>query len=516
MQQARFLIRIVMLVAAATWFAGCSSSGDSSAPANPPVFDATLSALTFSGGDLDQIFQSSLTDYTATVNFLQTSVTVNATASDAAATITINGTMVASGADSPAIALADGANTITIVVTASDGVTTETYTLTVTKQAAASFAQQAYLKASNAQGDDAFGFSVAVDGDTLVVGAPFEENEPDAGAAYVFVRSGSSWTQQALLKADNAATLDRFGTSVAISGETVAVGATGRSLDAGAAYVFVRSGTSWSQQQLAAIGAVPGDDLGTSIAVDGDTLVVGARGVSNGAGAAYVFTRSGAIWSEQQALTASDGADGDQFGLSVALDGNTVVVGAPSKNSSGADAGNVYVFQRSGPNWNEQQILTASDAEPNDNFGFGVAIEGDTVVVGAPQEDTVAGNAGAAYVFTRTGVSWAEQTILTASNAAAGDFFGSSVAISAEGIAVGADTKDNGAGAGYVFTGGGASWSEQAILTASNADAGDQFGGSLAISGGTVVVGAPQEDSSATGGETDDSQLEAGAAYVWE
>ena len=276
MQQARFLIRIVMLVAAATWFAGCSSSGDSSAPANPPVFDATLSALTFSGGDLDQIFQSSLTDYTATVNFLQTSVTVNATASDAAATITINGTMVASGADSPAIALADGANTITIVVTASDGVTTETYTLTVTKQAAASFAQQAYLKASNAQGDDAFGFSVAVDGDTLVVGAPFEENEPDAGAAYVFVRSGSSWTQQALLKADNAATLDRFGTSVAISGETVAVGATGRSLDAGAAYVFVRSGTSWSQQQLAAIGAVPGDDLGTSIAVDGDTLVVGA------------------------------------------------------------------------------------------------------------------------------------------------------------------------------------------------------------------------------------------------
>ena len=147
-----------------------------------------------------------------------------------------------------------------------------------------------------------------------------------------------------------------------------------------------------------------------------------------------------------------------------------------------------------------------------------MAIEGDTVAVGAPFEDAGVSNTneGAAYVFTRTGVNWAEQTKLTASDAASGDFFGGSIAISAEGLVVGADGKASSAGVAYVFTGGGASWSEQASLTASNAEAGDQFGRSLAISGGTVVIGAPQEDSSATGGEANNDELQAGAAYVWE
>ncbi|WP_095987402.1 DUF7507 domain-containing protein [Cystobacter fuscus] len=359
--------------------------------------------------------------------------------------------------------------------------------------------EQAKLTASDAAAFDNFGWSVALSGDTAVVGAP--DDDTGAGSAYVFVRSGTAWSQQAKLTASDAAALDSFGTSVALSGDTAVVGAYGDDTaageDAGSAYVFVRSGTTWSQQaKLTASDAVAFDRFGSSVALSGDTAVVGARGDDTAAGSetgsAYVFVRSGTAWSQQAKLTASDAAAGDLFGWSVALSGDTAVVGAPDDDTG---AGSAYVFVRSGTAWSEQAKLTASDAAALDSFGTSVALSGDTAVVGAPNDDTAAGSeTGSAYVFVRSGTAWSQQAHLTASDAAAGDFFGWSVAISGDIAVVGAYADDTAAGqqagSAYVFVRSGTAWSQQAKLTASDAAAFDSFGVSVAISGGTVVVGA--------------------------
>jgi uncharacterized repeat protein (TIGR01451 family) len=202
------------------------------------------------------------------------------------------------------------------------------------------------------------------------------------------------------------------------------------------------------------------DRFGRSVAIDGDTVVVGAYnadlGDIIGAGAAYVFTLDGSIWTEQQKLSASDKAGGDYFGRSVAIDGDTIVAGAYRADPGGSNAGAAYVFTRTGSTWTEQQKLTASDKAENDYFGRSVAISGETVVVGAYNADLGdITDAGAAYVFTRTGSTWTEQQTLTASDAAAEDRLGLSVAISGDTVVVGACAADPGgvdrAGAAYVF-----------------------------------------------------------------
>ena len=330
--------------------------------------------------------------------------------------------------------------------------------------ASAAPTQQAYLKASNADAYDQFGVSVAISGDTVVVGAPYESSSASggegdnsafhSGAAYVFTRSGSSWSQQAYLKASNAGEYDLFGLSVAIDGDTIVVGAVVESSSAsggesdnsafaaGAAYVFTRSGSSWSQQAyLKASNADEYNNFGTSVAIDGDTVVVGAVGESASAGAAYVFTRSGSAWSQQAYLKASNAESSDSFGCSVAISGDSVVVGAygESSSASGGESDNsasfvgaAYVFTRSGSSWSQQAYLKASNAEEYDEFGISVAISGDSVVVGADDDSSASGGesdnsafwAGAAYVFTRSGSSWSQQAYLKASNAEAGDYFG--------------------------------------------------------------------------------------------
>jgi hypothetical protein len=392
------------------------------------------------------------------------------------------------------------------------------------------FVQQGYLKASNTGADDEFGWSVAISGDTLVVGAPGEDssatgvngdqgnnNAVDAGAAYVFTRSGAIWSQQAYLKASNTGAGDNFGYSVAISGDTIVVGAWGEASNA--------TGVNGNQADNSAVAA----------------------------GADYVFTRSGTTWSQQAYLKASNTDANDQFGYSVAIFGDTIVVGAPNEASNGypndnsaAYAGAAYVFTRSGTTWIQQAYLKASNTGANDAFGVSVAISGDTVVVGAPYEDSnatgVGGNqtdnsanaAGAAYVFVRSGTTWSQQAYLKASNTGAGDTFGSAVAISGDTIVVGAygedsnttgvngnqtDNSASGAGAAYAFTRSGTTWSQQAYLKASNTGAGDNFGQSVAISGDTVVVGAYGESSNTTGvngTQTDNSATNAGAAYVFD
>jgi hypothetical protein len=316
-------------------------------------------------------------------------------------------------------------------------------------------AQVVYGKASNPDAGDIFGKVISLSGDTLVVGTPGEAsaargvngNQTDnsasaAGAVYVFVRSGTTWSQQAYLKASNTDAFDEFGLSVSLSGDTLAVGAPGESSasasnqasnaasQAGAVYVFVRTGTTWSQQaylKASSIGA--GDAFGSSVALSGDTLAVGAtfedsaatgiNGNQNNnsavtAGAAYVFQRTGTSWTQQAYLKASNTSSGDEFGASVALSGDTLAVGAPleasaatgingnqSDNSAGS-SGAVYVFQRSGQTWTQQAYLKASntnlatgnriDGFFNDEFGNAVAVSGTTVVVGASQE--AGGSAG--------------------------------------------------------------------------------------------------------------------------
>ncbi len=339
-----------------------------------------------------------------------------------------------------------------------------------------------------------FGASVALDGDTMVVGAPGDNTHGgDAGAAHVFVRSGDTWTEQAALFASDSAAGDLLGYSIAISGDTLVVGAFGNG-GVGAAYVFVRTGTTWTQQaKLTASDGTGADHFGRAVAVDGDTALIGSdrydNGGSNDAGAAYVFVRSGANWSQQAKLTAGDPGSNDYFGHSVALSGGTAVVGAFAHDGPGADAGAAYVFQRNGSSWPQQSKLTASDAAAGDFFGLSVAIDGDTAVVGAPNDD----NSGSAYVFARSGAAWSQQAKVSGDGAPT-DELGDSVAIHANTMAVGApyDNTVDGADAGtvHLYFRTGTVWSEVATLRASDTAGGEQFGYSVAVSGDTLAGGA--------------------------
>ncbi len=414
---------------------------------------------------------------------------------------------------------------------------------------------------------------MAISGDTIVVGASGESsnatgvngNQTDnsstgSGAAYVFVRSGGVWSQQAYLKASNPDVQDSFGRAVAISGDTIVVGAPHESSNAqgvngndadnstsgsGAAYVFVRNGTTWTQQAyLKASNTGLSDSFGWAVAVSGDTTVVGAIGEASaatgvngnqadnsapGQGAAYVFTRVGAEWS-QQAYLKSSSAGGIGFGETAAISGDTIVVGttAEASNATGVNgnqfdtsassAGAAYVFVRNGSTWSQQAYLKASNTGSNDRFGATVDISGDTIAVGAPDESSSAtgvnGNqadnskldAGAVYVFTRNGTTWSQQAYLKASNTDVLDQFGIAVSISGDSLLVGApeessaatgvngnqaDNSASNSGAAYLFSRSGTTWAQQAYLKASNT--GGFFGDSVSISGATAVAGADLE-----------------------
>ena len=313
---------------------------------------------------------------------------------------------------------------------------------------AAAASQQAKLTAADAAANDSFGWSVAVSGSTAVVGA-YGKNS-NTGAAYVFTRSGSTWSQRAKLPATGVAAGDYFGYSVAVSGSTVVVGAPATSPNTGAAYVFTGSGSTWTQRaKLTATGGAPGDRFGYAVALSGSVAVIGATGSNSNTGAAYVFTGSGSTWTQQAKLTAADGAAGDYFGYAVALSGSTALVGAPGKSTS---TGAAYVYAGSGSSWPQQAELTAADARAGDKFGISVAIAGPTAVVGAPLNNA---GSGAAYVFTSPDLasSWPQQAKLTAAAAAPGDHFGNSVTLSGSTAAVGAPGKNSNTGTAYVFAG---------------------------------------------------------------
>lgn len=398
-------------------------------------------------------------------------------------------------------------------------------------------AQQAYLKASNTGFDDNFGRSLAISNDTIVVGAPREDSiavgidgnqadnsAPNSGAAYVFVRNGLAWSQQAYLKASNSGSSDSFGMSVDIESDTIVIGAHGES-----------SGTT----------VINGNETDNS---------------APSAGAAYVFVRTGTTWSQQAYFKASNAEENDQFGRSVSLSGDTVLVGAWQEDSnatgvngnqnsnSAATSGAAYVFVRNGTSWTQQAYLKSSNAETADFLGFATSISGDTLVVGAFLEDSNAAgvngnqasntfsNSGAAYTFVRTGTIWTQQAYLKASNPIPDVKFGSAVAVSGDTIVIGAPSEHgsstgiNGlqpgptttgldrSGAAYVFVRTGSTWSQEAYVKASNTGRNDLFGIALDIEDDRLIVGARAEQSfsaGVNGNQTNDFFGEIGAAYLF-
>lgn len=368
-----------------------------------------------------------------------------------------------------------------------------------------------------------------------------------SGAGWTPPRAGGTFNERAILRASDAQNFDRFGGAVAISDDTAIVGANGEdggpgdpASFAGAAYVFDRDeggAGNWGQvARLAASDLQFEDFFGDAVAIHGNTAIVGAPGEDGGAGdplaeagAAYVFEFfEGFGWLQVAKLTASDAGTLDFFGTAVAVSGDTAVVGASLESGGPGDplsqAGAVYVFGRDegGENdWGEVTKLAASDLEQGDTFGSSVAISGDTLVVGSPNERGGPGNplmaAGAAYVFEFfDGFGWLEVVKLTASDAQEFNEFGSSVAISGGDAVVGARQPEvvDGAGAAYVFgrdEGGMNHWGEVTRLTAPDAQSDDEFGISVALSGDTVVVGAQSED-----GGPGDPFPGAGAAYVFQ
>ena len=400
---------------------------------------------------------------------------------------------------------------------------------------------QTELTASDGSTNDFFGSSAAIsaDGNTALVGAFTDDTAGgvDAGSAYVYVRSGGGWVQQTKLTASDAAAGDMFGVSASLSaeGNTALVGAyqadTAGGADAGCVYVFVRNGSTWTQQtKLTASDSAAGERFGwkISLSADGNTALAGAplddTAAGADAGSAYVFVRSGSTWAQQAKLTSSDAAAGDAFGSGVGLstDGNTALLGAYTDDTAaGADAGSAYVFVRSGSTWTQQAKLTASDGVAGDAFGVNCSLSGNgsTALVGAYLDDTAAGvDAGSAYVFVRSGSTWTQQAKLTAEDALAGDALGVSVSINGDGNtalvgAYGADTAAGmNAGSAYVFARSGTNWSQRTRLTGTDSAANDRFGNSnaagLSADATTAIVGAYQHGTAAG--------TNAGSAYVFQ
>ena len=377
--------------------------------------------------------------------------------------------------------------------------------------------EQYKLLASDGAWGDHFGGSVSISGDTAVIGADDDGDHGGySGSAYVFVRNGDGWTEQQKLLASDGAVSDYFGQSVAVSGDTVVIGADSddNGFNSGSAYVFVRDGGVWTEQdKLLASDGAEWDAFGSTVSISGNTVVIGAvfdSDSDNESGSAYVFVRDGGVWTEQQKLLASDGAAFDRFGRSVAISGDTVVIGADGDDDNGSRSGSAYVFVRSNGVWTEQDKFLASDGTVDDYFGRSIAISGETAVIGAWGDDTQGSRAGAAYVFGRTGETWTEQDKLLASDGTFNDSFGLSVAISGDSTVIGASGNDNpngtSSGSAYVFVRSDGVWIEQTKIAASDGAAYDAFGNSVCISGKAAVVGAYLDD------DNDDSS---GSAYLF-
>ena len=410
-----------------------------------------------------------------------------------------------------------------------------TYVIGIRREPVAELQQRERLESVRRDELQFFGEVLAIDGDTVVVAAPFGEGGP----VPVFRLQEPGWAREAALESFEREEAEPLGRSLGLDGDTIAVG----SRWGGAVHLFERSGTTWSRAQI--LSTETGDEafFGFALDMNGDTMVVGAPFDSTDAdfsGAAYIFVRDESGWSEQAFLKATNVGAEDFFGGSVSLDGDTVAIGASWEDGSSVEvngayddlsegSGAVYVFVRQGTEWSQQAYLKPFNTGDLDRFGISVAVEKDTIVVGAPHEDgssdrvngaddDLSEDSGAAYVFVREGAEWSQQAYIKATNAEPGDEFGSDIAISGDTLVVGApreaggdpgidgDVDDNtypGSGAVYVFGTQGSTWRQTAYIKSSDPRANDEFGAAIALDGDTLVVGASGED-----GAT-------GAAYVF-
>lgn len=550
--------------------------------------NADLASLALSAGVLDQVFDTTQPDYTASLSYLAASVAVLAEPEDANAVVTVN----ARSVDEP-VALDEGVNLIDVLVTAEDGVTSRSFDLTITRGAEVDFVQRLYVKPDVIRENYGFGAAVDLEGPWLAIGAPGDASLADTidgddanfagvdvGGVTVYQADASGvWTRQAYLKAANAGDGDRFGEALAMSGNTLAVGAPleqgldGTPVDnsgtgVGAVYVFVRDESDvWTQQAyLKASNADNGDEFGRFLDLDGDTLVVGAwyeqsAGAEEDnsladAGAAYVFVRDeSGEWSQTAYLKPDEIDSGDLFGGNIALSGNTLVVGAtgedgvvgnPADNSS-SNSGAAYVFERDPVDgWSQIAYLKADNADPDDAFGANPDLEGDVLMVAAIGEQSAVpglpgdpdnnsgNNVGAVYQFARgSDGSWGQTGYFKASNAETGDEFGSAVAYEGDTLVVGArseagtdpgingsevDNSGSGVGAAYVFFREDGVWRQAAYVKASNPDNEDRFGDAATFDGNALVISAEGEDSAETGlggSGLDNSLIDAGAGYLF-
>ncbi|HMI90734.1 MAG TPA: hypothetical protein VK509_05190 [Polyangiales bacterium] len=516
---------------------------------------AVLSALTLSVGTLQPALGPDTTSYTIAVPIDTERLTFTPTA-PAPATIVLNDdAIVASGSawQSPLLEL--GFNSFSATIQHS-GHPDRDYVFNVIRGR-----QEAYLKGSAQLADDFMGWDVDIDGNTVVVGAPgdLDSGPARAGSAYVFVRNGASWEQQARLAGDINEAGDFFGASVAVAGDTIAVGASGEGNAApdvtrrGAVYVFTRSGGTWTKQaRLQASNGEAYDFFGQDVSLADDTLAVSAfyedssqQGVSttapttNGAdasGAAYIFTRTSGSWTQRMYIKASQSAAGDEFGTTLALSRDptgalyTLVVGAPVDAVGATNyAGSVSIFRGSGASWTEEAVKTSSAPESYGAYGQSVAIDGDSIVVGAARE----GTKGAFYVYHRSSGAWQPRGPFSQSAGSDYDYYGGAVAISGSMIAIGASEEDSSgtgvtASADELATNSGAIYlysfaNDFITLTRSyyvkseRVDPDDSFGTSIAMSGTAVVVGARREASNAVtvgGDATNNAASASGAAYI--
>ncbi len=367
--------------------------------------------------------------------------------------------------------------------------------------------EQDKLLASDGAPSDYFGLSVSIDGDYAIIGA-YHSN---TGSAYIFKRTGKTWTEEQKLTASDGTADDQFGYSVSIDGNYVIIGANGDDSSTGSAYVFKRTGTSWAEEQkLTASDGANYDYFGVSVSIDEDYAIIGAyrddNSNGNDAGSAYIFKRTGTSWAEEQKLTASDGTADDSFGLTVSIEGNYAIVGAYHDDTL---TGSAYVFKRSDSSWIQEDKLTASDGATGDQFGSSVSINGDYVIIGAYGDDSNGIDAGSAYIFKRTGTNWNEEDKLLASDSSSQDKFGISVSINGDYVIIGAyGDGDNGghAGSAYIFKYTGTTWTQHNKLLASDGAPSDYFGRPVSIDGDYAIIGAYGND---------DNGDESGSAYIF-
>ena len=386
---------------------------------------------------------------------------------------------------------------------------------------------EAKLTPADPEPNDEFGWSLGISEDLLISGAPLaDDNGGNSGTAYIFRWNGVFWEQTAKLTAEDGAEGDWFGKSAAISGDYAVVGANlddgpmrngFYDDDTGSAYVFARSeGVDgeevWLQQaKLRANLQIEWAEFGFDVEIEGDTIAVAAFNdptVAVDTGAVYVFQRQGKEWLQEAILLPSEGAAGDEFGLDIALSGDTILVGAHGDDERAQEAGAVYVYRRRGDVWVEEAILRPPEGAAFDQFGWSVALDGDQAIVGAPFQDGTLSDSGIAYIFERTGTEWSEAIPLKASDAFQGAWFGRAVAIAGDYALIGAPRYDRiildnipneiyNFGVSYIFQRSAEGWVQIARILADDPADGDDFGWTVAMTPSVALVGAWLDDTEA-------------------